>query len=249
MNRLSKIAIIAALCAPAAALANSSVGFEPGQMQGGGSASELPPYMQCVPFARQTSGIEIYGDANTWWQQAAGLYQRGGSPRVGAVMVFTPYRNMRLGHVATVTRVIDSRTVLLSHANWSPINGRRGQVERDVRAIDVSPGNDWSEVRVWYDPIHALGKTRWPVAGFIYNQPAKRGAPVFASAARKPVRVALSAPAPARQPIQAAGPSRAFSQAFASGFDAPAPAARPRREARRDAGRDVVGDILAHASR
>jgi surface antigen len=127
-----------------------------------------------VPYARQVSGIQIYGDARTWWNQAADHYERGYRPRVGAVMAFKPHGNMRLGHVAAVSRIINSRTVLLRHANWSPINGRRGQIEDDVRAIDVSPDNDWSEVRVWFDPIQDLGGTHWPVQGFIYNRPAER---------------------------------------------------------------------------
>jgi surface antigen len=137
---------------------------------GDAEAQPLPPYIQCVPYARAVSGIRIYGDALTWWDQAAGRYARGHQPRVGAVMAFAPYGNMRLGHVAAVSKVIDSRTVLLRHANWSPINGRRGQIEDDVRAIDVSPDNDWSAVRVWFAPIQALGSTAWPVSGFIYNQ-------------------------------------------------------------------------------
>lgn len=130
--------------------------------------SELAPYLQCVPFARAASGIAIYGDALTWWDQAEGRYERGDRPRVGAVMAFAPHRNMELGHVATVAQVIDSRTILLDHANWSPIDGRRGQVERGARAVDVSPDNDWSAVRVWYHPLQGLGRTVWPVRGFIY---------------------------------------------------------------------------------
>ena len=123
----------------------------------GGGGTELPPYLQCVPYARQVSGIRIFGDAHTWWDQAAGRYARGSEPRVGAVMAFRPHGNMRLGHVAAVSKVIDSRTVLIRHSNWSPINGRRGQIEDNVRAVDVSPGNDWSQVRVWFAPIEALG--------------------------------------------------------------------------------------------
>lgn len=128
------------------------------------------PYIQCVPYARQVSGIQLYGDAHTWWDQAAGRYARGTRPKVGAVMAFRPYGAMQLGHVAAVSKVIDSRTVLLRHANWSPIDGRRGQPEDNVRAVDVSPANDWSEVRVWYAPLGGLGTTHWPVEGFIYNQ-------------------------------------------------------------------------------
>ncbi|MBC2670937.1 CHAP domain-containing protein [Novosphingobium piscinae] len=138
----------------------------------GGGGSGLPPYLQCVPYARQVSGIQIRGDAWTWWTQAEGRYARGSRPQVGAVMAFEPYGRMELGHVAAVSRIIDSRTVLLRHANWSPINGRRGQIEDDVRAIDVSPDNDWSQVRVWFAPIQGLGTTAWPVRGFIYPKKA-----------------------------------------------------------------------------
>lgn len=128
-----------------------------------------PPYLQCVPYARRVSGIRIFGDAHTWWGQAEGHYARGHQPKIGAVMAFQPYGNMRLGHVAAVSRVIDDRTVLLKHSNWSPIDGRRGQIEDNVRAVDVSEDNDWSRVRVWYAPIQALGGTAWPVRGFIYG--------------------------------------------------------------------------------
>ncbi len=138
-----------------------------------GDRPDDPPYLQCVPYARDVSGIRIFGDAHTWWDQAAGKYARGIKPKVGAVMSFRPHGNMRLGHVAAVSRVIDQRTVLLRHSNWSPIGGRRGQIENDVRAIDVSPNNDWSEVRVWFAPIQRLGTTHWPLNGFIYPDKAK----------------------------------------------------------------------------
>lgn len=141
---------------------------------GGAAVDGLPPYLQCVPYARTVSGIQIYGDAHTWWDQADGRYARGAKPKVGAVMAFRPNGNSRLGHVAAVSKVIDSRTVLIRHANWSPINGRRGQIEDNVRAVDVSPENDWSAVRVWYGPSQALGTTQWPLAGFIYgSKPSK----------------------------------------------------------------------------
>jgi surface antigen len=130
-------------------------------------------YLQCVPFARAESGVEIRGNAGTWWAQAAGQYERGDEPREGAVMAFAGSRAMPIGHVAVVRKIVGDREILIDHANWSPINGRRGQIEDDVRAIDVSPGNDWSEVRVWYGPIQAIGGTAWPVAGFIYNRPVK----------------------------------------------------------------------------
>ncbi|MEP3225881.1 MAG: CHAP domain-containing protein [Parasphingorhabdus sp.] len=125
-------------------------------------------YLQCVPFARQQSGINIYGDAHTWWRQARFAYQRGNQPRIGAVMSLKSHGKMRLGHVAVVSAIIDERNILLNHANWSPINGRRGQIERNVAARDVSAQGDWSAVKIWYAPISSLGKTAFPVNGFIY---------------------------------------------------------------------------------
>lgn len=127
--------------------------------------------LQCVPYARALTGVEIRGDAHTWWGQAEGKYQRGSKPKVGAIIAFRPHGNMRLGHVAAVRRIVDSRTLIISHANWSTINGGRGHIEDDVRVVDASEANDWSRVRVWYTPNAALGTTEWPLHGFIY--PAK----------------------------------------------------------------------------
>lgn len=124
--------------------------------------------LQCVPYARALSGVTIYGDAHSWWGQAEGKYARGNEPEVGAVLAFPPHGNMRLGHVAAVRRIVDDRTIIISHANWSTIGGVRGHIEEDVRAVDVSEDNDWSRVRVWYTPNEALGSTEWPVHGFIY---------------------------------------------------------------------------------
>ncbi|ATP17097.1 MULTISPECIES: CHAP domain-containing protein [Sphingobium] len=120
--------------------------------------------LQCAPFAREVSGIEIFGNANTWWNQAAGRYDRGHEPRVGAVLSFASSRAMPVGHVAMVSKIVNDREVLLTHANWS----YRGGVERNVRAIDVSPNNDWTDVRVWYGPIGDVGLRSNPTNGFIY---------------------------------------------------------------------------------
>lgn len=133
---------------------------------------------QCVPFARLASGIELFGNAHTWWDQAEGRYARGETPRVGSVMVLKAYRAMRVGHVAMVSDIVDSRTIRVTHANWSVINGRRGQVEENVLAVDTSPNNDWSQVRVWYAPMNGVGLTSYPVAGFIYNEPARANTPL-----------------------------------------------------------------------
>lgn len=133
------------------------------------SADYLPQeYLQCVPYARQLSGIQIYGDAHTWWRQARFAYQRGNMPQVGGVLSLKSHGKMQLGHVAVVSEIIDDRNILLNHANWSPINGRRGQIERNVAAVDVSERGDWSRIKIWYAPIGGLGKTAYPVNGFIY---------------------------------------------------------------------------------
>ncbi len=134
------------------------------------SAGAIQRHWECVPIARALSGIDIFGNAHTWWGQAAGRFDRGSKPKRGAVLAFKPHGSMRLGHVAAVSRVVDDRTVLVTHSNWSLINGRRGQIERNVKIIDVSPQGDWSRVRVWFAPLADLGGTVWPVHGFIYPQ-------------------------------------------------------------------------------
>ena len=121
-------------------------------------------FWQCAPYARMISGVAIHGNANTWWSQAAGRYERGHAPRVGAVLSFRAIGRMPLGHVAMVSRIVSDREVLLTHANWS----RRGGVETNVRAVDVSEAGDWSQVQVWFAPIGGLGTTTYPTNGFIY---------------------------------------------------------------------------------
>ena len=133
-------------------------------------ASLLDYVGQCVPFARQASGIQIYGDAWTWWDQAEGRYRRGREPRVGAVIVFAKTGQLRLGHVAVVSRIVDDRVVMLTHANWSRQNGVRGHAEQDVTLYDVSDDNDWSRVKVWYRDSNGLGGSVYPVKGFIYGE-------------------------------------------------------------------------------
>jgi surface antigen len=125
-------------------------------------------YWQCAQFARLISGIQIFGDAWTWWKQAAGRYETGFVPKAGAVLCFKPTARMRLGHVAVVSQVLTDRVIQITHANWSPIEGSRGKVEKDVTIIDVSPAGDWSLVKVWYDPNRDLGGSTYPTHGFIY---------------------------------------------------------------------------------
>lgn len=137
---------------------------------------------QCVPFARAASGIQIFGDAWTWWDQADGRYARGHKPRPGAVIVFEKTGRLPLGHVAVVSRVVEKRVVMLTHANWSRQNGERGHAEQDVTLFDVSDRNDWSAVKVWYRDANGLGGGIYPVSGFIYGD----GAAAAGLTARNP---------------------------------------------------------------
>jgi surface antigen len=139
------------------------------------AASLLNYVGECVPFAREISGIQIYGDAWTWWDKADGKYERGHRPEVGSVAVFARSSHLPLGHVAVVSRIVDRRVVMLTHANWSRQNGERGHTEQDVTLTDVSPENNWSEVRVWYRDMDGLGSTTYPIYGFIYGTPAGPG--------------------------------------------------------------------------
>lgn len=120
-------------------------------------------YISCVPYARERSGISLPGNAWQWWGNAAGHYARGHSPAYGAVMVFRPIPRMPLGHVAVVSRIVNSREVLVDQANWMPA----GQIRLGVPVVDVSPENDWSEVRVGIGGGH-FG-TEYPLYGFIYR--------------------------------------------------------------------------------
>ncbi|WP_240705157.1 CHAP domain-containing protein [Pacificoceanicola onchidii] len=115
----------------------------------------------CVPFARNASGIQIRGDAHTWWASAKGVYDRGSKPRVGSVMSFKSTSGMSLGHVAMVSKVVSEREVLIDHANWS-----RNKVSLGMSVIDVSDKGDWSRVRVMSNP-GSYGKV-YPVNGFIH---------------------------------------------------------------------------------
>lgn len=124
---------------------------------------------QCAQFARLFTGIQIFGDAATWWEKAIGRYARGFTPQAGSVLVFKPYGPMTRGHVAVVSQVLTDRIIQVTHANWSVIGGRRGQVEKDVTVVDVSAGGDWSKVKVWYDPTGDLGTTVYPTYGFVYK--------------------------------------------------------------------------------
>jgi surface antigen len=173
-----------------------------------GPAQALYEGLQCVPYARQVTGISIYGDAWTWWGQAEGRFARGSQPKVGAVLAFKPHGAMKLGHVAAVRKIVDKRTLLISHANWSTIDGMRGHVEQNVKLVDSSAANDWSQVRVHFASLGDLGTTHYPVHGFIYPSGVKGGATKAA-----PI-IASKAPAKSQVKVAAASNSKPKSAGF-----------------------------------
>lgn len=126
--------------------------------------------LQCVPFARAESGIQIRGDAWTWWGKARKRYQRSSIPAVGAVLAFKR-RGRSRGHLSVVTHVVSDREIVVDHANWL----NRGRIHRHARVRDISRNNDWSRVRVWHVPTRRYGIRTYAPYGFIYPVDLRRG--------------------------------------------------------------------------
>jgi hypothetical protein len=127
--------------------------------------------LQCVPYARSRSGIQIFGDAVTWWRQAQGRYATTRAPEAGAVLAVKGYRDPTRGHVAFVTHVLSSRMIVVDQANW--LNSEEITVE--VPIADVSPEGDWSRIRIWHVPGGHWGGRIYEVEGFILARPAGQG--------------------------------------------------------------------------
>jgi surface antigen len=119
--------------------------------------------LQCVPYARDHSGVKIHGDAYTWWDQAVGKYQRSGQPSAGSVMVLHNYAGPNHGHVAVVRALVNPREIRVDHANWLD----DGSIYINDPVEDVSNENDWSLVRVFNLKTGAWGGHVYPVQGFI----------------------------------------------------------------------------------
>ena len=119
--------------------------------------------LQCVPYAREHSNVKLYGDAWTWWDQAAGKFPRGSSPGAGSVMVLAEYAGPEHGHVAVVRKLVSSREIRIDHANWLD----DGSIYVDDPVMDVSDANDWSQVRVFNIKSGGWGAKIYPVKGFI----------------------------------------------------------------------------------
>lgn len=120
--------------------------------------------LQCAIYARQRTGVSLSGAARLWWDQAEGRYPRTHQPQIGAVMAMggTPS-----GHVAVVAAIRGPREILVDQANWM----NQGEIMLGALVVDVSPNNDWSQVRVWHVPSNQLGLRAYPVMGFILPQP------------------------------------------------------------------------------
>jgi hypothetical protein len=118
---------------------------------------------QCVPYARSRSGIKIFGDAYTWWNSAQGQYARGNLPIAGSVLVLSKTKRLRRGHVGVVTAVVSEREIRLDHANWQP-----DAIITNMAVMDVSPANDWSQLRFWNKDARKWGAI-YPASGFVYN--------------------------------------------------------------------------------
>ena len=192
--------LVGSLCA-CLALAFSGVG-----------AAHAEDYWQCAAFARVFSGIQIFGDAWTWWQKATGHYLKGDTPKSGAVLVFRPQGAMRLGHVAVVSQVLTDRIIQVTHANWSLIDGERGKIEQNVTVVDVSPAGDWTQVKVWYDPLRDLGTTTYSTYGFVYNTAAQNAGSAARIAAVTVAQNTLGSMAAAISSPSATTPVQAFAK-------------------------------------
>lgn len=158
--------------------------------------------IQCVAFAKWDAGIEISGNARDWWANAAGVYERGSRPENGSVLSFRANGRMPLGHVAVVSGITDSRTIVIDQSHWNS----RG-ITRDIEVKDVSEDNDWSAVRVQLGHGAAFGSI-YSTHGFIYPRP-DRGT-VLANVAPTPAAPAVEvAEAPGR-PLDLTVPGISF---------------------------------------
>jgi surface antigen len=138
-----------------------------------GAPEGLHPYqgdlIQCVPYARQVSGIDITGDAWTWWTAAEGRYERGSQPRFMAVLVLSRTQRLKLGHVAVVVDIEGPRQIRVTHANFGSDPVSRRIIYDSMPVADVSPSNDWSLVRFWNYQAQAWG-ILYPAYGFVYTE-------------------------------------------------------------------------------
>jgi hypothetical protein len=117
----------------------------------------------CVEFARNLSGLNIFGDAKYWWERARNLYARAAQPLEEAVMVFSGSARLKRGHLAVVSQIVSPREIRVEQANWL----NKGEIDHATPVLDVSEKNDWSKVRVWDVPSRQFGSRVYAISGFI----------------------------------------------------------------------------------
>jgi surface antigen len=174
MGTIHKLAAVALLALALEGCASTSDVMDYGQTpmpleQGHATVQEdTQKPLQCVPYARDHSGVKIHGDAYTWWDQAAGKYPRNSQPSAGSVMVLYNYAGPNRGHVAVVRALVSPREIRVDHANWLD----DGSIYVNDPVEDVSSENDWTQVRVFNLKTGAWGGRVYPVQGFIggYDQ-------------------------------------------------------------------------------
>jgi surface antigen len=131
----------------------------------------------CALYARAETGVALFGAAGGWWDEAAGVYQRGHVPEVGSILVFRRTGLIPSGHVAIVSKVIGPGQILVDQSNWY-----HGSVTRDTPVIDTSPDHDWTSVTVMNLGSGEFGRDS-PTYGFVYPETGSPGV-VAARAAR-----------------------------------------------------------------
>lgn len=151
------------LCCICIILSSCSSSFSNQQVAG----RSISKPISCVPYARKVSGVPIRGDAHTWWYQAEGRYARGQVPQVGAVYVLSQSSRLKHGHLSVVTRVLNPRTIEVTHSNWGSDRATRSVIYERMRVEDVSLRNDWTRARFWNKDIDAYGLP-YEASGFIY---------------------------------------------------------------------------------
>jgi hypothetical protein len=121
-----------------------------------------------VAYVRSVTGLAIPGEAWSWWEGADGRYRRGHIPVPGAVLVFRRQPKLPEGHLAIVTQLRNEREIRVSHADWGSTWATRGRITGNVPVLDVSPGNDWTQLRVWYAPTGTFERV-YEAYGFVYG--------------------------------------------------------------------------------
>ncbi|MFZ5792601.1 MAG: CHAP domain-containing protein [Pseudomonadota bacterium] len=161
---LGSAALLLASCAAPRTLPEATALPEPAPAS---FAAPPPPpdsaRMSCVPYARALTGLDIRGDAWTWWSGADGRYARGSRPSPHAVLVLARGLRLDRGHLAVVGEVVDARRIRVNHANWN--NDKR--IVKDMIVVDVSAANDWTEVKFWNAKAGSWGNV-YLAYGFIY---------------------------------------------------------------------------------